>query len=99
TRFSRDWSSDVCSSDLLARDRAEAGHGGGQCLHHVLDAAGQAGGIGLDLLQQALPRRAALALRDMPGGGLCLGPTVWLGACLASSGERRVGRGGGPRGW
>src|SRR5690606_40389136 len=45
TRFSRDWSSDVCSSDLVALNgnHGEAGHGGGQRLGatHAAQTASQ----------------------------------------------------------
>src|SRR5206468_9978459 len=42
TRSDRDWSSDVCSSDLLAQDRTEGTPGASLRFHQRLDRLGSA---------------------------------------------------------
>src|SRR5690606_15807043 len=78
TRFSRDWSSDVCSSDLVAdRDRGRAGRG----RRHHGPAAGQA----------APEREPAVGRREDADGARTPGVAV-PGPSLAVLPPRRGGR-------
>src|SRR5690606_39288356 len=54
TRFSRDWSSDVCSSDLVVDDD--------------LRLAGDGGGVGLDVVAELLAGLADIELRVVVDG-------------------------------
>src|SRR5690606_40021362 len=94
TRFSRDWSSDVCSSDLgLAHARRAPARGGAQ---HDDPGAGTALGaviaqpdgarLGLDI--DILEAQKFHILEDLPGRG------VICGAAAGRSEERRVGKEG-----
>src|SRR5690606_40485599 len=98
TRFSRDWSSDVCSSDLLDRDpvhgvalqvvgrRARLGRGGGR-----LDAAPQRNDLlGAPRAGRLRGRLTALEPRELVRQGE-------HDACARSE-ERRVGKEWGWRG-
>src|SRR5690606_20132538 len=71
-RFSRDWSSDVCSSDLTARDL------------HPVGAGADAPARGLRHLQAALPALADPLLRAPVGSpaGAVLLPAAGGGAAL-----------------
>src|SRR5690606_40962494 len=97
TRFSRDWSSDVCSSDLLAglaRDHAPRLR-----IVHVWDAAssgGLTGPIDADVLGVAL---AELGLPHLEGVEIMVcGPAPMMDVVLPRSGGRRVGKEGRQRG-
>src|SRR5690606_40014769 len=85
TRFSRDWSSDVCSSDLP--------YTGQRGPRIVAGAATADSSAALDALDLLVETRAGTAL---PGHGL-----PWfegLGPAVTRSDERRVGKEGSARG-
>src|SRR5690606_39524360 len=89
TRFSRDWSSDVCSSDLDHADRAggvvlRVGRGGSSECGQAEDGTGEHGGLLILLLMR----------EPILSGGFCA--PDFIGSCAASgaslrSEERRVG--------
>src|SRR5690606_9230807 len=88
TRFSRDWSSDVCSSDLAAPGWSQRGTGGGWAAPR-----GARGGPAWGLERGRVGRPLARGL--LPGGGsallaVALLPVLALGL--------RHGRGRGPQG-
>src|SRR5690606_40724412 len=89
TRFSRDWSSDVCSSDLSAY----AGiHQQGQFASEQLSIGGQA-----DVLQTELADFAKKRLQLGTDQRLTTGDAQPLDAGRLRSEERRVGKGRRPR--
>src|SRR5690606_41209980 len=96
TRFSRDWSSDVCSSDLICIRRLR--HPEGASVESLVEEA-QTGPVEEEDLQgrpplpeeeeeRAAPRIATEPIRDEPG------ETIEA----PRSEERRVGKGGRSRG-
>src|SRR5699024_11649747 len=89
TRSKRDWSSDVCSSDLVAAERLLVGQG--TRLRHALQRVDGLRGAEHHVVAVEVPVDAgALAARGV-GGLLQQGQAV-------RSEERRVGRGGGSGG-
>src|SRR5690606_41208085 len=94
TRFSRDWSSDVCSSDLCrltphinAVDRAESGVAGGQR------------GVRVDPVPACRPVEEGLARGGAhrylgPPAAICQRHNKAVGMVEGRSEERRVGKGG-----
>src|SRR5690606_40629102 len=99
TRFSRDWSSDVCSSDLAHKANSPQwrrapfapvgialGPVVGEALAHVVQ---QQVGVGPDQLE-AMFGLWRVAPGDVVGH---------MAGRAARSEERRVGKGGGARGW
>src|SRR5690606_40985227 len=92
TRFSRDWSSDVCSSDLEGKAVAVAGGGAEAALHREPGAGGLA--AGMDRLHHVDGGGLDLAARPQRGVD---GETVLLRPAVDRSEERRVGKGWGGR--
>src|SRR5690606_40637702 len=93
TRFSRDWSSDVCSSDLhldngYLTDVRTAAAGAVAARHLAREDARVAGVLEADVVVTATPAREPLVVAD------------WLhpGLHVTRSEERRVGKEGRPRG-
>src|SRR5690606_39601422 len=96
TRFSRDWSSDVCSSDLVgvvARDRGVLVRLGVDALVLVLVVGGPALGDRPAVDQD----RAALAGELRVAHALVVGAGVEVVGLRSE--ERRVGKGAGVGGW
>src|SRR5690606_40894157 len=85
TTFSRDWSSDVCSSDLPAHEQV---HGEQQNhRHHQLDDQAR----DAQIFREGL---AALAVLALPVGRLLGQLLRRRGDAVLRSEERRVGKGG-----
>src|SRR5690606_41062767 len=83
TRFSRDWSSDVCSSDLEIMPVAVGlDHRDGELSVHGWT---QASGVRLDDALGRFPTAAAFVITDISRDGMLTGPDV-------RSEERRVGK-------
>src|SRR5690606_40915391 len=80
TRFSRDWSSDVCSSDLIGKDDHPA-----QRVEERVPVEGQF--IGVHLWDNSLV--IGIALVDQPTDEVDIGK---LKKCVCRSEERRVGK-------
>src|SRR5690606_40047933 len=91
TRFSRDWSSDVCSSDLVEQIAAAIARGAlkpGQRLPSVRAGALEQG-VSKNTMADAYDRLVAMGhLQARPGSGYYVAATRPL-----RSEERRVGRG------
>src|SRR5690606_39350698 len=95
TRFSRDWSSDVCSSDLKAlAAAAEPGPTGPTGLVGWLDRVGRATG---DAALASVRALSFFGLTLVRIAGLIVRPWRMRWTPLRSE-ERRVGEGGRPRG-
>src|SRR5690606_39569025 len=96
TRFSRDWSSDVCSSDLTDKSGAEGLRAALATLGHAAEIVETPKGV-LHFKTDCslLDEETVLATHRLAGSGFFRG----LREIVTRSEERRVGNEGGPRGW
>src|SRR5690606_39932209 len=94
TRFSRDWSSDVCSSDLLTTAHA----GGWATVHKYVKRSGKCAGQEVLASWYASGKRTASGERFNANGNTAAARTWPLGTRLRSE-ERRVGKECRARGW
>src|SRR5690606_40023152 len=96
TRFSRDWSSDVCSSDLVDEGRAVKDFEGGS--KQVMLVSDGTGRLASEKREQGAQTFSS-GLQDASNGRTQFGEErIHFGVELRSE-ERRVGQEGGPGGW
>src|SRR3546814_4289637 len=85
-----DWSSDVCSSDLVALRLGQTAEGFGQAALHFLDLLVQFGDqVGLALVGVGIEEARVLAERAHPFGDAALRHTLRLENRVGARGERR----------
>src|SRR5690606_40714227 len=96
TRFSRDWSSDVCSSDLVERLTADLYDRGWAFFQELEAAGGMAAALSSGLLRERVDevwerRRGAIAHRTDPITGVSEFPEAEIGraACRESGCTKR----------